>query len=170
MQYVYGSDAAAVVREGPLPAARAERIIAETAKALDFAHAADVLHRDVKPANILLTRSIAGEPERVLLADFGIAKALDDRAGLTATGMFAGSLQYAAPEQFNPSVTLDARADEYALGCSLYYLLTGSVPYPGGRHTSSLCGPTSTRRCSGPGNDQRPAGHGPVAMVPGSDH
>jgi serine/threonine protein kinase len=131
MQYVDGSDAAAVVREGPLPAARAVRIITETAKALDFAHAADVLHRDVKPANILLTRPIAGEPERVLLADFGIAKALDDRAGLTATGMFAGSLQYAAPEQFNPSVTLDARADEYALGCTLYHLLTGSVPYPG---------------------------------------
>ncbi|WP_197522080.1 serine/threonine-protein kinase [Mycobacterium gordonae] len=131
MQYIDGSDAAEAVREGPLPAARAVRIIAETAKALDFAHNADVLHRDVKPANILLTRPTAGEPERVLLADFGIAKALDGRAGLTATGMFTGSLQYAAPEQFDPSIALDARADEYALGCTLYHLLTGSVPYPG---------------------------------------
>ncbi len=131
MQYIDGSDAAAAVREGPLPATRAVRIIAETAKALDFAHAADVLHRDVKPANILLTRPIAGEPERVLLADFGIAKALDDRTALTVTGMFHASLQYAAPEQLDASITLDARADVYALGCTLYHLLTGSVPYPG---------------------------------------
>lgn len=131
MQYIDGSDAAEVVREGPLPAARVVRIIAETAKALDFAHAADVLHRDVKPANILLTRPVAGEPERVLLADFGIAKALDDRTGFTATGMFHASLQYAAPEQLDASIALDARADVYALGCTLYHLLTGSVPYPG---------------------------------------
>jgi serine/threonine protein kinase len=130
MQYIDGSDAAAAVREGPLAPARAVRIVAETAKALDFAHAADVLHRDVKPANILLTRATAGEPERVLLADFGIAKALDDRTGITATGMFTGSLQYASPEQLN-AVALDGRADEYSLGCTLYHLLTGSVPYPG---------------------------------------
>ncbi|ORB88560.1 Serine/threonine-protein kinase PknJ [Mycobacterium persicum] len=131
MQYIDGSDAAAALRDGPLPVARAVRIIAETAKALDFAHAAAVLHRDVKPANIMLTRPAAGAPERVLLADFGIAKALDDRTGLTVTGMFHGSLQYAAPEQFDPSITLDARADQYALGCTLYHLLTGSTPYPG---------------------------------------
>jgi serine/threonine protein kinase len=131
MQYIDGSDAAAALREGALPAARAVRIITETAKALDFAHAADVLHRDVKPANILLARPAGGQPERVLLADFGIAKALDDRTGITATGMFAGSLQYAAPEQLDPAVTLDARADQYSLGCTLYHLLTGSVPYPG---------------------------------------
>ncbi|MBX9640606.1 MAG: serine/threonine protein kinase, partial [Mycobacteriaceae bacterium] len=131
MQYIDGSDAAAAVSEGPLPAERAVRIITETAKALDFAHAADVLHRDVKPANILLTRPATGEPERILLADFGIAKALDDRTGITATGMFAGSLQYAAPEQLNASITLDARADQYSLGCTLYHLLTGSAPYPG---------------------------------------
>ncbi|WP_205876077.1 serine/threonine-protein kinase [Mycobacterium camsae] len=131
MQYVDGCDAADAVRQGPLPAARAVRIIAETAKALDFAHAADVLHRDVKPANILLTRPVAGEPERVLLADFGIAKALDDLTGFTATGMFHASLQYAAPEQLDASITLDARADVYALGCTLYHLLSGSVPYRG---------------------------------------
>ena len=131
MQYIDGSDAAEAVRERALPAARAVRIIAETAKALDFAHRADVLHRDVKPANILLTRPIAGEPERVLLADFGIAKALDDRTGITATGMLHASLQYAAPEQLDASISLDARTDVYALGCTLYHLLTGSVPYPG---------------------------------------
>lgn len=102
MQYIDGSDAAAALRDGPLPVARAVRIIAETAKALDFAHAAAVLHRDVKPANIMLTRPAAGEPERVLLADFGIAKALDDRTGLTVTGMFHGSLQYAARDHSTP--------------------------------------------------------------------
>lgn len=131
MQYIDGSDAAAALRQGPLPPARAVRIITETAKALDFAHNADVLHRDVKPANILLAPPTAGEPERVLLADFGIAKALGDRAGLTATGMFYGSLQYAAPEQLDPSITLDARVDEYSLGCTLYHLLTGAPPYTG---------------------------------------
>jgi len=131
MQYIDGSDAAAAVSEGPLPAERAVRIITETAKALDFAHAADVLHRDVKPANILLTRPTGGEPERILLADFGIAKTLDDRNGITATGTLVASLQYAAPEQLDPSISLDARADQYSLGCTLYHLLTGSVPYPG---------------------------------------
>ena len=131
MQYIDGSDVAATLREGSLPAARAVRIITETAKALDFAHAADVLHRDVKPANIMLTRSTRGQPERILLADFGIAKALDDRSGITATGMFHGTLEYAAPEQLDASITLDARADQYSLGCTLYHLLTGSLPYPG---------------------------------------
>ena len=131
MQYVDGSDAAEAVRAGPLPPGRAVRIIAETAKALDFAHDAGILHRDVKPANILLARPARGQPERVLLTDFGIAKALDDPRGLTATGMFAASLQYAAPEQLDPSVILDGRADEYSLGCTLFHLLTGSLPYPG---------------------------------------
>jgi serine/threonine protein kinase len=78
MQYVDGSDAPATLRQGPMPAARAVRIIAETAKARDFAHAADVLHRDVKPANIMLTQPTAGEPERVQLADFAIANGLDE--------------------------------------------------------------------------------------------
>ncbi len=102
MQYIDGSDAAAALREGPLPAARAVRIITETAKALDYARAADVLHRDIKPANIMLTRPTGGQPERVLLADFGIAKGLDDRIGITATGMFHGGLQYAAPSNSTP--------------------------------------------------------------------
>ncbi|WP_239655278.1 serine/threonine-protein kinase [Mycobacterium riyadhense] len=131
MQYINGSDAAAAVREGPLPTARALRIVAETAKALDFAHAADMLHRDVKPANILLAQPTKAEPERVLLADFGIAKTLDEATRITATGMFTGSLQYASPEQLDPSITLDARADQYSLGCTLYHLLTGLLPYPG---------------------------------------
>lgn len=131
MQYVEGSDAAAALRTGPMPPARAVRVVAETAAALDYAHELGVLHRDVKPANILLAKPVGTSPERVLLADFGIAKALDGTGGLTRSGMLLASLQYAAPEQLDAYVALDRRADVYALGCTLYHLLTGALPYPG---------------------------------------
>ena len=128
MQFVAGTDASQPIRTGlPMPPQRAVRIISETAAALDFAHARGVLHRDVKPANILL----AGDTDRVLLADFGIAKALDDKGIRTSTGLVVASLQYAAPEQLDPSVQLDGRIDVYALGATLYHLLTGLPPYTG---------------------------------------
>ena len=130
MQFIDTTDAAAAVEDGPLEPARALHIVAETAKALDYAHAAGVLHRDVKPANILLERSGPGRTGRVLLADFGIAKALAETAQLTSTGMLVASLQYASPEQFD-NVELDARADVYSLGCTLFHLLTGELPYQG---------------------------------------
>ncbi len=130
MQFIDSTDASEVVRDGPLHPAQAVHIVTETAKALDHAHAAGVLHRDVKPANILLERSGPGRPGRVLLADFGIAKALAETAQMTQTGMLVASLQYASPEQFD-DVDLDARADVYSLGCTLFHLLTGQVPYPG---------------------------------------
>ena len=132
MQYVPGVTAADLIAAGPVPVGRAVHIISETAKALDFAHRTGVLHRDVKPANILIADPIAeDEPERVLLTDFGIAKALDETGRLTRTGMFAASLQNAAPEQFDTAVVLDHRADQYSLGCTFYHLLTGRPPYPG---------------------------------------
>ncbi|WP_324193570.1 serine/threonine-protein kinase [Nocardia otitidiscaviarum] len=127
MQYVEGTDVAAVLREGPLRPDHAVRIIGETAKALDHAHRAGVLHRDVKPANILLAW---GPHQQVYLADFGIAKALDHTGGLTRTGEMYASFQYAAPEQFEFG-PVDHRADVYALGCTLFHMLTGELPYPG---------------------------------------
>ncbi|MFI6956459.1 protein kinase [Nocardia sp. NPDC050408] len=132
MQYVDGSDAAnAVQRQGRLAVERAVRVVAEVAKALDHAHAEGILHRDVKPANILLAKAMHGADERVLLADFGIAKSLEDTHSLTTTGSLLASLPYAAPEQFYPAAESDERTDVYALGCTLYQLVTGELPYPG---------------------------------------
>ncbi|WP_245569094.1 serine/threonine-protein kinase, partial [Nocardia concava] len=128
MQYVEGTDVSAVLRDGQVRPDHAVRIIGETARALDFAHRAGVLHRDVKPANILLAW---GPDQRVYLADFGIAKAVDHTSALTRTGEMYASFQYAAPEQFELRTDTDHRADVYALGCTLFHMLTGELPYPG---------------------------------------
>ena len=132
MKYVAGQDAAAALRtSGPFSTARALHVINRVASALDDAHRHGLLHRDVKPANILLgTPADPGGPDRVYLTDFGIAKGAGDAAGLTPSGHFAASLDYAAPEQIQMQ-PLDGRADQYALGCVLFQLLTGAVPFPG---------------------------------------
>lgn len=124
MQYVAGSDADNELRDGKMTPARALHIISEVAKALDYAHRRMLLHRDVKPANFLL----APHDERVFLADFGIARALDEAVNLTATGMVMASVAYAAPESL-AGEPVDHRADIYSLGCSLFRLLTGKTPY-----------------------------------------
>lgn len=128
MQYVPGADAKQALKSGPVDIERVVRIISETANALDHAHQAGVLHRDVKPANILLA---PGDPERVLLTDFGTAKALDETHHLTKTGTMVATLLYAAPEQIQGG-ELDHRVDIYALGCTLFHLLTGQPPYSRG--------------------------------------
>ncbi|MBF6364545.1 protein kinase [Nocardia puris] len=125
MRYVEGEDAASL-DAWHLPPHRAVRIVAETAKALDFAHGKGVLHRDVKPANILLERADAGE--RVFLTDFGIARLRDDKRKLTQTGTFTATLAFASPEQLS-GVPLDHRSDQYSLACTLFRLLTGAVPF-----------------------------------------
>ncbi|WP_225732353.1 MULTISPECIES: serine/threonine-protein kinase [unclassified Nocardia] len=125
MQYVAGTDAASLGATDPF---RAVRIIGEAGAALDYAHQRGVLHRDVKPANILLADDISGAPERVFLADFGIARLRDETNGLTGTGAFTATLAYAAPEQLS-GAPLDQRCDQYSLACSLYALLTGSAPF-----------------------------------------
>ena len=132
MKYVAGEDAAAALRTGgPFSVQRALHTISRVASALDDAHRHGLLHRDVKPANILLgTPATPGDPERVFLTDFGIAKGVGEAAGLTPSGHFAASLDYAAPEQIQVK-PLDGRADQYALGCVLFQLLTGAVPFPG---------------------------------------
>jgi eukaryotic-like serine/threonine-protein kinase len=125
MQYVAGTDADAAVRAGQMPPGRAAFVISEVAKALDYAHARNVVHRDVKPANFLL--STEGGVERVLLGDFGIARALDD-VGLTMTGAVLATVAYAAPEVLS-GMPFDGRADLYSLGCTLFGLLTGRAPF-----------------------------------------
>ncbi|WP_327140131.1 serine/threonine-protein kinase [Nocardia sp. NBC_01327] len=144
MQYIEGTDVAAALRDGPMRPDHAVRILGETARALDHAHRAGVLHRDVKPANILLAW---GPEQRVFLADFGIAKALDQTSALTRTGEMYASFQYASPEQFELRTDMDQRADVYALGCTLFHMLTGALPYPG---------PTTAQLINGHLNGQIP--------------
>ncbi|WP_336081505.1 serine/threonine-protein kinase [Nocardia sp. SSK8] len=124
MQFVDGVDAAALAH--PVPVETALHVIEGTAAALDHAHRAGVLHRDVKPANILLADT--GGRGRVLLADFGIARPREDALHLTRTGTFTATLDFAAPEQLTGS-ELDHRTDQYALAGTLYALLTGRTPY-----------------------------------------
>ena len=131
MDYVEGTDAAQLVRDRyphGMPPKDALEIVSAIADALDYAHERYLLHRDVKPANILLTDSRAGD-RRILLADFGIAKAANETHGLTATNMTVGSVAYAAPEQLTGK-KLDGRADQYALACTTFHLLTGSSRSP----------------------------------------
>ncbi len=132
MQYVAGTDAAVAARagDGAMTPERVVNIISEVGAGLDHAHRAGLLHRDVKPANILLAASDdPNEAEHVLLTDFGIAKSTDEVQHLTGTGNLLATLAYASPEQIEAR-PLDRRVDIYALGCVLYELLTGSVPFP----------------------------------------
>ncbi|MFE3441617.1 protein kinase [Nocardia sp. NPDC059180] len=129
MEYVDGPDAAALLaRESHgLEPDRAARIIGDAAAGLDYAHRNNVVHRDIKPSNLLVA-TVDGR-ERTLVADFGIARSLDDGATLTRAGMREYTPHYVAPERFVSSVP-DHRSDIYSLGATFYQLLTGSVPYP----------------------------------------
>ncbi|WP_228002996.1 serine/threonine-protein kinase [Nocardia australiensis] len=127
MQYVDGVDAA-TVNPLTLPPERAVQIIEGVADALDYAHGMGVLHRDVKPANIMLARSIGGHGERVFLADLGIARLREDSTHLTQVGMFTATLAYASPEQMT-GAHLDHHSDQYSLACALYWLFTGMAPF-----------------------------------------
>ncbi len=137
MQYVAGTDAAAALARGEMPPERAVHVVRETAKGLDYAHSFGLLHRDVKPANILIAAPF-GPGERVLLSDFGIAKASDDSVR-TGTGPMPATLSYASPEQLEGRA-LDPRSDVYSLACTLFELLTGAPPYAGDTAASVLHG------------------------------
>ncbi|MFI9505217.1 serine/threonine-protein kinase [Nocardia sp. NPDC052566] len=128
MQYIDGGDVAELLRGGPLGVSRAVHILTEAARGLDEIHRAGLLHRDVKPANILVAGQ-PGQPDRVLLTDFGIARDADDATTLGGPGVVTATLAYAAPEQIGGEA-VDRRTDVYALGGTLYHLLTGSVPFP----------------------------------------
>jgi serine/threonine protein kinase len=128
MRYVAGADLAKrLAREGRLEPAVAVELIAQIGNGLDAIHAAGLIHRDVKPANVLLG---GGEGvEHAYITDFGVARNVATESGLTQTGRFVGTLDYVAPEQISGG-EIDARVDVYALGCLLFKLLTGEVPFP----------------------------------------
>jgi len=128
MRYVPGGDVRSLVRsQGPLPAARAAAIISPVASALDAAHAAGLVHRDVKPANMLLDVR-QGRPDHVYLSDFGLSKDSLSSAGLTRSGQFLGTLDYSSPQQIEGR-QVDGRADQYSLACAAFELLTGAPPF-----------------------------------------
>jgi serine/threonine-protein kinase len=134
MRYVEGCDLGRLLaREGPLEPARAIALLAPVADALDAAHARGLVHRDVKPSNVLLDQA-----ERPYLADFGLTKESSER-GLVEQSHFAASVEYVAPEQIEGR-PVDGRADQYALACVLYQCLTGRTPFANGSTMATLWG------------------------------
>jgi serine/threonine protein kinase, bacterial len=130
MDYVDGTDAAQLVKDrypAGMPIQDVCAVVTAIAAALDYAHGQGLLHRDVKPANILIADPRDGK-RRILLADFGIARPLGDVSGLTATNFIMGTVTYAAPEQLMGG-DIDQRADQYALAATTFHLLTGVPPY-----------------------------------------
>src|ERR1044072_1660898 len=124
MRYVAGDDIRSLVRrEGHLDGPRGARLVAHLGAGLDAAPAAGLVHRDIKPANVLLTSE-----DHVYLTDFGLTKHALSVTGSTKPGHWVGTLDYVAPEQIRGE-RIDARADVYALGCLLFFALTGVVPF-----------------------------------------
>lgn len=124
MRFVDGTDLKTLlVREGRLEPIRAARFVNQIASALDAAHAAGLVHRDVKPANALLAAQ-----DHVYLTDFGLTKRAASGSAMTKTGQMVGTVDYVAPEQVEGG-QVDARTDVYSLACVLYHLLTGRVPF-----------------------------------------
>jgi len=141
-------------RTGPLPAAEVVRIGRTVAEALTVAHAQGVVHRDIKPDNILL------EGDRVLVADFGVARAVSEvQEKLTATGMVVGTPTYMSPEQASGEREIDGRTDIFALGCVLYELASGDAPFKGPTPQATLM-----RRFTGPPRPLRPVINVPEAV------
>jgi serine/threonine-protein kinase len=130
MRYVRGGDVRTLLdRHGPLPPARATEIISQVASALDDAHSRGLVHRDVKPANMLLDAGFRSDrPDHVYLSDFGLSKQSLAPSGLTSTGQFLGTLDYVAPEQIEGK-PVDGRADLYSLACAAFELLSGEPPF-----------------------------------------
>lgn len=127
MRYIDGIDLKERLKDGPLDPDDAVAVVAQVASALDLAHGAGLVHRDVKPGNVLLP---GGKTDHIYLADFGLTKETAAEQSLTQVGQFLGTLYYAAPEQIQGK-DLDGRSDEYALGCLLYECLTGEPPFKG---------------------------------------
>jgi serine/threonine-protein kinase len=128
MRLVNGGDLSSLVRRtGPLAPDQAAAFITAVASALDAAHEIGLVHRDIKPGNMLLD-SASGLPDHVYLSDFGLTKSTESGTALTATGSFMGTPDYVAPEQIR-GARVDGRTDQYALACVAVYLLTGKPPF-----------------------------------------
>jgi serine/threonine-protein kinase len=128
MRYVPGGDVSSLLhRDGPLSAARAAAIVSPVASALDAAHAVGLVHRDVKPANMLVDAR-PDRPDHVYLSDFGLSKGTLSSAGITGSGQHLGTPDYMAPEQIEGRA-VDGRADQYALACAAFELLAGEAPF-----------------------------------------
>uniref|UniRef100_A0AAU2JIP2 non-specific serine/threonine protein kinase n=1 Tax=Streptomyces sp. NBC_00049 TaxID=2903617 RepID=A0AAU2JIP2_9ACTN len=130
MRYVAGQDLRVMLdRTGPLPVETAARIAGQIASALDAAHDHDLVHRDVKPGNILVAPGTDSEhPEHAYLTDFGLTKKSLSLTGFTTVGQFVGTLDYVAPEQISGK-PVDGRCDVYSLGCVVYETLAGGPPF-----------------------------------------
>jgi hypothetical protein len=134
MEFISGPDLGSFLRErGPLPLGQAVAVVQDIANALDCAHRQGLVHRDVKPSNVMLrpdpaavTRQV---PYQAVLTDFGLAKALGESTRLTKTGDIVGTLSYIAPEQVQAAGDVNGRADIYALGIMAYQMLTGNLPF-----------------------------------------
>jgi len=139
MQYIDGEDLSSLItRDGPLDAARAIDLLAQVAAALDAAHASGVVHRDVKPANVIVAAADEHRGEWCYVTDFGLSKsAAQDSVALTAADSYVGTFHYVAPEAFGGGAC-DHRADVYSLGCVLCECLTGAPPFPEGREVDVL--------------------------------
>jgi serine/threonine protein kinase len=137
MRFVGGGDLRRVLdREGPLPPGRTVQFISPVASALDAAHAAGLVHRDVKPANILVDTH-GNRPDHVYLSDFGVSKGATSSVSLTGAGHFLGTPAYAAPEQIQ-GLAVDGRADQYALACVAFHLLAGVPPFARDQEMAAL--------------------------------
>jgi eukaryotic-like serine/threonine-protein kinase len=129
MKYVTGHSLEQMLDQGPLPLDLARRVLREAAMALGHAHKRGIVHRDVKPANIMLEAD-----GRVVLTDFGISKALEGGSALTGTGAIIGTPHYMAPEQAK-GLEVDGRADQYSLAVVGHQILTGKQPFDGSSHS-----------------------------------
>jgi serine/threonine protein kinase len=127
MRFVPGTNLRRMIDRSPLPFETTGIILTQIASALDAAHARGLVHRDVKPANILISDETA--QTHSYLTDFGLTKRPGSTGGLTGTGLWVGTADYVAPEQIQGHA-IDGRADIYSLGCVLYEMLTGEVAYP----------------------------------------
>ncbi len=139
MRYVAGTDLGRLLdAEGAMDPWRTVLLLRQVAGALDAAHEEGLVHRDVKPGNILLEASDTF-PERAFLSDFGVTKRITSRTALTRTGQFVGTVDYVAPEQIAGD-PIDGRADVYSLGCVLYHCLSGRVPFPRDTDVATIYG------------------------------
>jgi eukaryotic-like serine/threonine-protein kinase len=135
MEYIEGKNIGQLIADGPLPPTTAAKLVRQVALGLEHGHKKGLIHRDVNPYNILVTRDGTAK-----LTDLGLALDLADSDHVTRDGATVGTFDYVSPEQARHSHSVDARSDIYSLGCTLYHMLTGQVPFPTGSLPQKLFG------------------------------